>query len=144
MSYYWNHMDGTLFLFFWKLIICCLFTRKMCTQKYFTPVQISDHFGFKHGRTKSYKIICLINHYNVWCNYPTILWFQVGPHLPKEHKDTQETHYVIINDKWEENSTRLRQPSNFYNSVSDTFRKKKLTLRMKVQGAIKRGELSSH
>lgn len=73
-----------------NIIICCLFTGKIRTQQYFTPVQILDHFSFNHCPTRIYKIICLINHYNVQCIYPAIIfWFQEDPHLPMEHKDEE-------------------------------------------------------
>jgi hypothetical protein len=45
-----------------------------------------------------------------------------------QHIDLGETQYVIINDNWEENSSRLRKNPNFCNSVIDILLKKVVAL----------------
>jgi hypothetical protein len=67
------------------------------------------------------------------CKPVVILCFAEGPCLSVHHGDSEEKHKVIVNDNWEENSSKPGKQSQILWVDAEA----------EVQGVIKEGKLSS-
>jgi hypothetical protein len=108
-----NPVNGISDLFFWKLYYPLLFVGRIFTKKYFRPDQISDGFKCEYGIVRSYRTIChVINHCNNQCICRAIILCLEGdPHVSTQYTVSGETHWVVINENWEINSSRLKRES---------------------------------